>query len=55
MEKPKLSYTFHNPNTAEETADYILKLFVDAGMSLLEMKIDEESKSTSPDDAGQAR
>ena len=30
MQKRKLNYRFHNPNTAAATADYILKIFIDA-------------------------
>ena len=30
MKKQKLNYRFHNPNTAEVTADYILKVFIEA-------------------------
>ena len=29
MKRQKLNYRFHNPNTAEVTADYILKLFIE--------------------------
>ena len=29
MKKQKLNYRFHNPNTAEVTADYILKVFIE--------------------------
>lgn len=29
MRETKLSYSFHNPNTVEVTADYLLKLFIE--------------------------
>lgn len=29
MKKQKLNYRFHNPNSAEVTADYILKVFIE--------------------------
>ncbi len=29
MKKQKLNHRFHNPNTAEVTADYILKIFIE--------------------------
>ena len=29
MKKQKLNYRFHNPNTAEVTANYILKVFIE--------------------------
>ena len=30
MKKRKLNYRFHNPNTAEVTADYLLKILIEA-------------------------
>ena len=29
MQKRKLNYRFHNPNTPEATADYLAKLFIE--------------------------
>ena len=29
MKKRKLNYRFHNPNTAEVTADYLLKILIE--------------------------
>lgn len=29
MEKKKLIYSFRNPNTAEDTADFLVKLFAE--------------------------
>ena len=37
MRETKLSYSFHNPNTVEVTADYLLKLFVEVNRE----KVDE--------------
>lgn len=37
MKNRKLNYRFHNPNTVEETADYILKVFIKAN----ERKVEE--------------
>lgn len=39
MKKRKLNYIFHNPNTPEATADYILKLFIEANASKVESVI----------------
>ena len=39
MKKRKLNYIFHNPNTPEATADYILKLFIEANASKVEAVI----------------
>ena len=30
MQKRKLNYRFHNPNSVAATADYILKILIDA-------------------------
>ena len=42
MEKRKLNFRFHNPNTVEATADYILKIFMEVNMSKVEKAIREE-------------
>ena len=34
--KQKLNFRFHNPNTAEATADYILKMFIEASKEKVE-------------------
>jgi hypothetical protein len=50
MKKRKLNYIFHNPNTPEATADYILKLFIEANASKVEAVIRQavgESKNDS--------
>lgn len=40
QDKPrKLKYTFHNPNTSEETADFLIKLFVEINYPKLEAAI----------------
>lgn len=51
MKKCKLNYRFHNPNTPEKTADYIVKLFVEVNenkvkRALAEVadKIEDEEK-----------
>ncbi len=44
MKQPKLKYHFHNPNTPESTADYILKVFIEANQSKVEMAIKETAK-----------
>ena len=36
MKKQKLNYRFHNPNTAEVTADYILKVFIEVNAKKVE-------------------
>jgi len=37
----KLNYRFHNPNTAEVTADYLLKILIEANASKVEQAIQE--------------
>lgn len=37
MAREKLNYRFHNPNSVEVTADYILKVFIEAN----EKKVDK--------------
>ena len=41
MKKRKLNYTFHNPNSAEATADYILKIFIEANSGKVERAIQQ--------------
>ena len=43
MKERKLNYRFHNPNTAEATADYILKIFIQANMGKVERAIAQAS------------
>lgn len=44
MKKRKLNYRFHNPNTAEVTADYLLKVLIEANTSKVERAIQEVAK-----------
>ena len=39
MKKQKLNYRFHNPNPAEVTADYILKVFIEVNENKVERAI----------------
>ena len=41
MKKPKLHYTFHNPNTPEATADFLVKLSTEVSQHKVEQKIHE--------------
>ena len=41
MQKRKLNYRIHNPNTAAATADYILKIFIEANAGKVEKAIQE--------------
>ncbi len=39
MKKQKLNYRFHNPNPADVTADYILKVFIGVNEKKVEQAI----------------
>ena len=39
MKKQKLNYRFHNPNPADVTADYILKVFMEVNEKKVEQAI----------------
>ena len=49
MKKQKLNYRFHNPNTAEVTANYILKVFIEVNAKKVDRVMQEvaERKRTS--------
>ena len=54
MQKRKLNYRFHNPNTVAATADYILKILIDAKSEKVEKAIqaaaDQVAKETKCDE-----
>ena len=41
MKQRKLNYRFHNPNSAEDTADFLCKLLIEANGSKVERAIEE--------------
>lgn len=41
MKKRKLNYRFHNPNPAAETADYLLKILIEANTEKVQSAIRE--------------
>ena len=43
MKKRKLNYRFHNPNTVEETAELLYKVFLEANEDKVERAIREDS------------
>ncbi len=47
MKDRKLNYRFHNPNSEAETADYILKIFIEANAGKVEAAI-QEAAATLP-------
>ena len=43
MKKRKLNYRFHNPNTAEATTAYLLKVLLEVNAAKVERAIREKS------------
>ena len=41
MKKRKLNYRFHNPNSAEDTADFLCKLLIEVNAGKVERAIEE--------------
>ena len=41
MKQRKLNYRFHNPNSAEDTADFLCKLLIEANAGKVERVIGE--------------
>ena len=50
VKKQKLNYRFHNPNTAEVTADYILKIFIEVNVKKVERIMQEVVEESSEED-----
>ena len=40
MKRTKLNYCFHNPNSAEDTADFLCKLLIEANAGKVERMIE---------------
>lgn len=51
MKKQKLNYRFHNPNTADVTADILLKVFIEANAKKVETAVQEAAEQL-PEDSG---
>ena len=41
MKQRKLNYRFHNPNSAEDTADFLYKILIEANVGKVERAIEE--------------
>ena len=56
LKKPKLHYTFHNPNTPEATADFLVKLFIEVNQPKVEQMIyqAQEAALDSPSESSSA-
>lgn len=52
MAKRKLNYRFHNPNSVKATADYILKVFIEANEGKVEKAIQEAAEKVPEKEKG---
>ena len=41
--RTKLNYRFHNPNTPEVTADYILKILIEVNLKKIDRSLEEKA------------
>ena len=41
MKQRKLNYRFHNPNSAEDTANYLFKILIEVNVGKVERAIEE--------------
>ena len=41
MKRTKINYRFHNPNSAEDTADFLCKLLIEVNAVKVEMTIEK--------------
>lgn len=44
LKERKLNYRFHNPNSAEDTADFLCKLLIEVNADKVERAIEEATK-----------
>ncbi len=51
--KIKLNFRFHNPNTVEETANYIAKLFVEVNQTKVERVLQEAAEQLQAQNRGE--
>lgn len=51
MKKRKLNYRFHNPNPTAATADYLLKIFMEANQEKVQLAI--QSAADAVDGSGE--
>lgn len=51
MKKTKLNYRFHNPNSAEDTADFLCKLLIEANRGKVERAMERTASQDAEKDA----
>ena len=49
MKQRKLNYRFHNPNSAEDTANFLCKLLIEANAGKVERAIEEAAARCAED------
>ena len=49
MKQRKLNYRFHNPNSAEDTADFLCKLLIEANAGKVERAIEKAAVQCAED------
>ena len=49
MKQRKLNYRFHNPNSAEDTANYLFKILIEANAGKVERAIEEAASRCAED------
>ena len=49
MKQRKLNYRFHNPNSAEDTANFLCKLLIEANTGKVERAIEEAAARCAED------
>lgn len=50
MKQRKLNYRFHNPNSAEDTADFLCKLLIEVNAGKVERAIEEAALKCAEED-----
>ena len=50
MKQRKLNYRFHNPNSAEDTAEFLCKLLVEANAGRVERALQEAALMSKEED-----
>ena len=50
MKQRKLNYRFHNPNSAEDTANYLFKILIEANARKVERALQEAAMMSKEED-----
>lgn len=55
MKQKKLVYRFHNPNSAEDTAEFLCKIFIEANSGKVEKAIQTAALENNGEDANKEK